>query len=359
MSGTAGAPALLVDARYLDSGIGRITRHMARAVGEAWPGDHAFILRREADREVIEKETGSEARVYRYIDAPMYSLAEQRGLSGLDSRPVLVTCHYVVPYFHRGRIVSTVLDLAHLDLPGIFRSNIRRSAARMMIKKALTGSAAVMTISEFTRGRISHHFGERFDRKITTVYAPVSKLGPTAPDSPVDGEFVLYVGNLKPHKNLGTLREAFLLFKGSGRHDGLKLVIAGGGDFRGASLERGLSGKDVILTGPLGDAELGRYYSHCRCLVSASLYEGFGIPPVEAMHHGRPVAVSDIPVFREILGEEAVYFDPRSVESIASALEKALSEPAGAPPTDLLEKYSHESFSRRVSGVIGSVLGSG
>jgi glycosyltransferase involved in cell wall biosynthesis len=137
--------------------------------------------------------------------------------------------------------------------------------------------------------------------------------------------FALYVGNIKPHKNIEGLLKAFGIIRRG--KPGLKLVCVGQKDnfitgFEGAGrLIRDLGLENtVFFTGIIGDMELVGIYNCAEVLVLPSFYEGFGLPPLEAMACGCPVVVSDIPPLREVCAGAAIYIDPGSPEDIAGAL---------------------------------------
>ncbi|HEY4715606.1 MAG TPA: glycosyltransferase family 1 protein [bacterium] len=138
--------------------------------------------------------------------------------------------------------------------------------------------------------------------------------------------FILYAGTIEPRKNLINLIRAFSIFKERGSKQ--KLVIAGKkGWLYEKSIEEAKNSRfadDIIFTEYIPDEELRLYYSACDVFVYPSIYEGFGLPPLEAMACGAPAVVSDIPVFREVLGEAAVFVDTGNPENIAEGIHKVL-----------------------------------
>ena len=136
------------------------------------------------------------------------------------------------------------------------------------------------------------------------------------PDPTENGEqpFVAVVGNQDPRKNIGTLLDAFPRFRT--RMRACRLVMVGPGE-----RPRGRP-PAVDFIGYLDESALASLYRRALMVVQPSLYEGFGLPVLEAMACGTPVACADIDVFREVAGEAARYFDPRDAESIANAMEE-------------------------------------
>jgi glycosyltransferase involved in cell wall biosynthesis len=137
--------------------------------------------------------------------------------------------------------------------------------------------------------------------------------------------YVLYVGNAYPHKNLEKLLIAFSKTNLSGAH----LVLVGKIDYfygRLVSLARERGIKNVIFAGHVEEEDLGAVYEEASLYAFPSLYEGFGIPPLEAMAKKVPVISSDHPCMREILGDSALFFDGKREESIGAALKKVFQD---------------------------------
>lgn len=144
----------------------------------------------------------------------------------------------------------------------------------------------------------------------------------------VSGEFIMYTGTAFPHKNLRKLIEAFDIIQKT--RPKLKLVLVGKREVNSYELEEWAknrpSYKNIIFTGFIPDAELKWLYEHTRVYVFTSLSEGFGLPPLEAMTNGAPVASSNASVMPEVYGDAALYFDARNPKDIAQKVEKILSD---------------------------------
>ena len=147
----------------------------------------------------------------------------------------------------------------------------------------------------------------------------------------IDKPYVLFVGNLQPRKNLGTLLEAWARLRAAGEHDGLRLVLAGGThgrceDVAGHIRRRVLAGS-VVLTGQVADDDLPALYRGARLFVFPSLYEGFGLPVLEAMACGTPVACSNTTSLPEVAGAAAALFDPNDADEMAAVIGALASDP--------------------------------
>jgi glycosyltransferase involved in cell wall biosynthesis len=212
--------------------------------------------------------------------------------------------------------VISLYDVQHLDLPHLF-SRAELSLRRFTYDRAAQRADAVVTISEFSRSRITYLLGIPPDR----VHVAPLGVSPTfTPDRTVAREnFVLYPARHWPHKNHARLIEAMTMVRDN--LPDLRLVLTGA-DRRVTSWP-----KWVDQRGAVGKSELLSMYRRAGCLAYPSLYEGFGMPPLEAMATGCPVVVSTAGALPEVCGELATYCDPTSAESIARAIECAIGNP--------------------------------
>lgn len=166
-------------------------------------------------------------------------------------------------------------------------------------------------------------------KKLVVTYEASEPAMAVASERPtgVDGDFLLYVGTAFPHKNLQKLIEGFELLLKKRPH--LMLVITGKREEKHmvellAWAKKRPSFNNIILPGFVSDAELKWLYEHCQAYVFASLSEGFGLPPLEAMTHGAPVISSNASVMPEVYGNAAHYFDPKDPDDIARKIEEVL-----------------------------------
>ena len=249
--------------------------------------------------------------------------------------------HYFLPPLIHCRSVVTIHDCIHLMFPEYLSGRAAHLYARLQMWTAAHRSDRVLTVSETSKQDILRRFRIPAD-KVTVVYNAIDErltVPPAAEDFErvrdryqLNDPFALYVGNIKPHKNLERLIEAFCELRGEPRFESLKLVIIGDEISRYQGLRRAVHQhklhKHVRFLGFVPPATLAVLYRAARVFVFPSLYEGFGLPPLEAMYLGTPVVTSNVSSLPEVVGDAAVLVDPYSPASIAEGMRKALTDDA-------------------------------
>jgi glycosyltransferase involved in cell wall biosynthesis len=225
------------------------------------------------------------------------------------------------------RQVLTVHDVASLDRPEWFERKFALWYAAML-PRLICKVRAIITVSHFSKERIVRLTGVEAER-VHVVFNGVGQhfhpadskaVNQMRTDFKLTGPYILFVGSLEPRKNLALLLEAWQL----GGFDGATLAVVGASGHMFPKFKLDSIPKGVRLLGSVKDEILPVLYSGATAFVYPSIYEGFGLPPLEAMACGCPVAVSDIPAHREVCGETAIYFDPFIPEEISSKLERLL-----------------------------------
>lgn len=235
--------------------------------------------------------------------------------------------HYNIPLLpikakHR---VVTIHDVFHLAFYNEL-SLSQKIYSKMVINSALKKSDKIITVSNFSKKEILKYTDSKYEEKISVIYNGINltKKGKRYTKN-ITTPYFLFVGNIKPHKNLKRTLESFKLFleKYQNLENLPQFIIVGKkeGFITGDNIVN-LVEKDFLLrkyvkfTGWIDDNELDELYSNALALVFPSYYEGFGFPPLEAMASDCPVIASDKACIPEICGEAALYFDPFSIESI-------------------------------------------
>lgn len=316
-----------IDARMIESsGIGTYIRMlMGKGIYDVALGDENVIRRYDKNIVVIP------------FNEKIYGLREQLKFPYGKLKEKKVTLfhspHYNTPLFWRGKLVVTIHDLIHLKFPKYLPNKMAFFYAWVMLKVSCIKACRILTVSEYSKQDLIHSLGIRPD-KVSVTYNAVDSCFHKKEETELiylkdkyavkdKSKIILYVGNLKPHKNLKTLLCAFA--KLENKKSILALVgKAFGDDNLKEEIKRlGIINR-VILTGAVSQGELIDWYNFADIFVFPSLYEGFGIPPLEAMACGTPVASSNAASLPEVVGDAAVLFEPQNIDSIQKAIEQIL-----------------------------------
>jgi len=322
---TSGRPHVVVDARMaMDGGIGTYLQQLLPRIASSRPdwrfttfGDQATLT---------SLGWGDIANVtVQHVVPPIFSVREQLALPLAipASTDLYWAPNYNVGVLSRHRIVVTIHDVNHVALPELMGGIARRTYARALLSAAVRRARHLLFDSEFTRSEARRLLGERAHG--TVVHLGVEPAWwharELAPSRPLQEPYFVYVGNIKLHKNVPTLLRAFRAVSTQLPH---KLVLIGrtrglrADPGVGLELER-LQGR-VVMAGEVSARDVMRYVAHADALVSASLYEGFGLPAIEAMAAGCPCVVSTAGSHPEICGDAALYADPRDEQAFSQRL---------------------------------------
>jgi alpha-1,3-rhamnosyl/mannosyltransferase len=253
-----------------------------------------------------------------------------RNVKQLPVRPDLI--HYVnVPVFPVAvPYVLTVFDLRDKDQPSLNRG-VRNLSGAMFRSAALRNARKVIGISEFTAQRIAAHYPHARGRiRAIPLGVDPAPTVPAGESSPHPRPYVLAVGHLEPRKNFVRLVEAFTQACADTRLAGTDLVIVGhdygqGHAVRDAAVRSAMAAR-IQITGRVSQEQLERYYRHASLFAFPSLYEGFGLPALEAMQYGVSVLTSNVCSFPEIVPLGEAMFDPLCTEAIAGALVRGVAD---------------------------------
>ena len=218
--------------------------------------------------------------------------------------------------------VFTIHDLIQVHHPEV-ATPLKRAYYELILKPCCRRAASVLTVSEYSRAQIVEWSGIPEQRVVNVGNGVGPPFQPAGPRYEPGFQYILYVGNFRPHKNLGRLFEAFRRLK----WPDLRLLLAGPPNREASAQLRklGIQGRTTLLTG-LSDDELACVYRGASLLALPSLIEGFGLPALEAMACGTPVVVSRATALPEVVGEAGVYADPLDVADIAKAMECVLGD---------------------------------
>ncbi|OIO19768.1 MAG: hypothetical protein AUJ37_01830 [Candidatus Magasanikbacteria bacterium CG1_02_41_34] len=318
------------------SGIGRYVEQLVAHLCLI-PGDHEFVvfLKKEVfDTFVLPNERWKKV----LADIHWYGVDEQVHLTHIIKREHVDLMHFPhwnVPLMYRDPFVVTIHDLimfhyarrdasTHGALMYVIKDRLHRYIVRSTVKRA----RHIFATSEFTKRDIVNTLHVSQEKISVTYQASFENVKLMEQNAQtllknfyIEKPYVLYVGNAYPHKNIGTLIDAWKIF--SREHPTYQLVLAGKESSWYETLkDRARGCGSIVFTGFVDDSQLAALYMYAHLYVFPSLYEGFGLPPLEAMTYGIPVISSGASCLPEILGNAALYFETTDIYDIVRALEE-------------------------------------
>ncbi len=310
--------SLCIDARmWTFSGIGTYLQELVPRLVKLLDWNITLLIK-EKDRNTL----GflSEVKQRAVADSSIYSIRSQILLArSIPLCDLFWSPHYTVPLLPVRALkrVVTIHDLCHLAQKECF-SWVKRKGARFLLSQALKQSDLVLSVSSFSQGEILRYFPSN-SRKIHVIPSgtPFKEELADCKGLKLPKNFILYVGNIKPHKNIVRLLEAFKRFD----NESISLVLAGK-----VNMSLPVLNSNVQILENLSKSEIAALYAQASLLIQPSLYEGFGLTPLEAMSYGCPVVSSFSSSLPEVCGDSAYYIDPLSVDSLYLGMKKVLEE---------------------------------
>lgn len=358
---------ILIDGRFVGIGesISRYTLEIVKGILELDKKNDYTLLIRPQGKELVASTWNKKPKNFqtKILDIAHYSFAEQTKLLKYLNQENFDLVHFAQfnhPIRYRGKFVVSVHDLTLLG--HLYRMNpIKRWGFRMVMRSAVKNSSKIITISEYSKNDIANTYNID-PKKIEVTYLGVDEkfnnevgsreleVGKFKKKYGIAGDYILYTGMWKRHKNIVRMLKAFELYltnkqkgviasEAKQSKPSLQLVMVGKVDKNEpevmAEIERinqsakklmpnGL--KPIVTTGFVEEKELPIAYAGALFYCIPSLSEGFGLPPLEAMACGAPVISSKISAMPEVLDDAAEYFDPYSIESIVKTMHKVASD---------------------------------
>jgi len=320
---------ILLDCRMADwSGIGRYSTGLARALATRADLELIQVIASGGSPPVADAETAS-ARAHPFAPAGGLEL----GTIVRRVAPDLVHClHVPTPIPVRHPLAVTIHDLTPLRIPEVMPSIVRRTAYRWWNARAASVAGVILANSQATANDIHSYFPHAKARVRVVLHAAddfadgdVSPLPATLADG---GAYLLSMGNTKPHKDLPTLLRAFAQINVN--HPDLRLLLVGRDEpgYADSVLGDTPAARRVHFTGRVDDPTLRALYAGAEAFVFPSRYEGFGLPPLEAMASGTPVVCSDAASLPEVVDEAALLFPAGDVTAAAGAILRLLGDDA-------------------------------
>jgi glycosyltransferase involved in cell wall biosynthesis len=332
---------IAIDARKLrDFGIGTYIRNLVEQLARLDQDTEYVLMLPPADVEFAAglgenfRGVPETARPYSFGEQLRIPLALARDRIHLLHEP-----HYVLPPATRCRSVVTIHDCIHLMFPQYLPNRLAPYYARAAMWSATRTADRILTVSEASKHDILRFFHIAPER-VEVIYNALDTRFSEPPDEEhmervrqryqLHHPYILYVGNIKPHKNLERLIAAFGRVRQEGGPDDLRLIVIGDELSRYPALRQAVHrhklDKHVRFLGFQPAHTLIAFYRLARAFVFPSLYEGFGLPPLEAMACGTPVVTSNLSSLPEVAGGAAVLVDPYDIEAIADGIRRAISD---------------------------------
>ncbi len=335
-----------IDARFfgpIGKGLGRYTQKLIENLEKLDTENEYFIFLKEEN--YPDYKPGNKHFHKVRANFGWYTLSEQLRFPPLLNKYKLDLVHFPhfnVPFFYRKKFVVTIHDLILLHFPTVRSTTLnpiiywlKFLGYKIVIYSAIFRSKKIIAVSKFTKKDILENFKNVRPDKITVTYEACEDYCILSPKKETDvlkrygiiKPYILYVGNAYPHKNLERLVLAFAeIYKI--KHD-LNLVFVGKADYFYEGLKKFIEEEKICnihFADYVPDYDLDTVFHNAELYVWPSLYEGFGLPPLEAMAKGTPVVSSDHPCMREILEDSVYYFDAEKEKDIAAAIEKVLED---------------------------------
>ncbi len=275
----------------------------------------------------------------RNLNVPVYSITEQLVLPlKIRAASAFHAPHYNAPLFYRGRLVVTIHDIIHVKFPEYLPSKKAYLYARYMLRTAARKARILITDSVNTKTDLIKYF-KIPPGKIRVIPLGVDdKFHMVEDEALISGfrkkhtlpqDFILYAGNLKEHKNLSTLLRAFKLLKVEKKITENLVLTTGGNPIPQKLLRQvfkeGMEAWTIFLHF-IPDDEMPLLYNCAKVFAFLSLYEGFGLPPLEAMACGVPVVSSNAASLPEVLGDSAIMCDPKDFKAFAEGIYRLITD---------------------------------
>lgn len=326
-----------IDARFygtLGKGLGRYTQKLIENLEKLDDNNEYFVFLRKENFEEYRPKNKNFRKVM--ADYGWYTISEQLNMPKILNKHNLDLVHFPhfnVPLFYKKPFVITIHDLILLHFPTTKATTlnfifywIKFLAYKIVIRNAILRSRKIISVSNFTKNDILEHYNVPL-KKISVTYeaADAIEKNSALPENEILKKYgiikpyVMYVGNAYPHKNL----EALVLAYREIKNKNLQLVLIGKEDYFYQNLKSLVKKEgidNIIFAGFVPDEELNAIHKNALFYIFPSLYEGFGLPPLEAMIREIPVASSNILCMKEILGENAFYFNADKKENISKAI---------------------------------------
>lgn len=267
---------------------------------------------------------------------------------------VLLIPNFVIPFGVKIPVFTVMHDLAFLDVPVTTKGWLDRLEKKYLLKRCVRKAVKIACVSNFTKGRCEHYY-PRYRDKLFVNYIGVGQaitaFIPQLKNIAQQGNQLVYVGNVKPHKGLATLVAAFKLLPA--KQYQLKIIGEKDNFLHGMAIDD-LNYPGIEFTGKVSNTELCQTVAGAKFLIQPSIYEGFGLTPLEALCLGTKPIISDIPVFQEVYADfDVTYFKVGDAADLAQKILNA-SPAVATTPEQIQERYNYARMAQTLFAVIAT-----
>jgi glycosyltransferase involved in cell wall biosynthesis len=348
---------IIINAKFLTqptTGVQRFAGEISRYIKKYHP-DIVFVAPHNIIHHKLATELGAQA-IGKFTGVLWEQYELPKFLKTLHN-PLLLNLANVAPLFYQNQVI-TIHDLGFYTHPEWYSFKFK-AFYNFLIPKIIRNSKQIITVSEFSKKEITKHFAVRQD-KVEVVYNAVSSSFFSTPSLPTrdQKDYLLAVSSLDPRKNFRHLIKAFNAISGNA----VELYIVGSESKTFADPEIKsliVQNPRIKLLGYVTDEQLVQLYQHAKLFIYPSLYEGFGIPPLEAMACGCPTIVSDLDVMKEIFADACHFIDPHDLADLTNSINyildnKTYRDQLRAKGFETVKRYSWESSAKNVMKVLNN-----
>lgn len=303
------------------------------------------------------------------VDYRWHTFGEQMGFAVrlyMDNLDLMHFTYFSYPVFYFKKFIATVHDATPLlfktgkaSTKNQFFYQIKHLFFKFILWNQVNRAVKIITPTETVKEQLKNIYGEKISSKITSIYEGVNyQIINSKENKKINKKyynFFIYVGNFYPHKNVEKLIEAFSKNKTSS-----KLLLIGPNDYFSSRILHYINimkwANKIILVNDSSLQDLVFFYKNARALIHPSLSEGFGLPLIEAAYFNCPIIASNIEVFKELLGNNYLSFDPYSSEDIAEKISQFIEEKPKFDYRNLVKKYSFKKMVEETLKIYQEVL---
>lgn len=359
-----------IDARLISqTGVGVYTRNLLYYLQDFIPRNwevNVYLKQQDFDSLGF----GSKQFIRRPADIHWHAFSEQTSFYQLLMKDKLDLMHFTYfsyPVLYRRLFISTIHDLTPLlyktgkastKNPILYEA--KHAGLKFVLSELMKRSSGVITPSNAVKNEILEYYGSKYKDKVYAIHEGIDESiqdakGNSQLSKKLPEDFFMYVGNFYPHKNIEKLIDAYQLVETK-----MPLILVGPEDYFSSRVRKYITDlkleKNIQVRTKLEREDIVYLYKHAKALIHPSLAEGFGLTLLEAAYFGCPIVASDIPVIREMLGDEYAAFDPLFTTDITEKIQHFIDKKPKFDYKNIVKKYSFERMAKETVEVYKNVL---